>query len=337
MTPWPPASPPSQALHCVLHSDRDHPSLWCCSRQNVQHANLHPLRQGHVSPHIKKMAPEPSDERLYALADLLGMYKVIEALSLASCDLPKPNPVLTGCGDSPSEFVHVWSLVPLFRAVVDIHNDQFALDINGDEFYKAALVHIAKDPKFSDISEYLSASSLRDIINIYIQAFQRSEPELEFSLEEPLACSLGCIDHCENLLKLLKLMEKWMAVRAAQSNEDTAEETAQQPVVPNQANISHLKRKFEEIHQERELCGGNNSKLLENNHKLLKVNYEALKVNNEMLKANNQLLNEKCEQLQRNLADMYRMNDTIAKNNDKIAELDRLLRMNDDRLTNLHD
>lgn len=131
------------------------------------------------------MASSSLDDRYYIAVDASEMDKIDKALRLSGLKFSKNNPVLgrkkaglilalgafdTKHNHAGKQLVVVRRLCVLYDALLNIHKNHPALDINSDTFYEAAIDHISKRNKDS-IAKFLNPPSLQHVIELYRKAF----------------------------------------------------------------------------------------------------------------------------------------------------------------------
>lgn len=263
-----------------------------------------------------------------------------------------------------NQLLVVARLCILYEAILKTHNKHPYLDINSDFFYGQALKDISEG--HPSISKYLSTSTLRQVIEIYLVAFHRSglkksiKPNAnitdgaqdnnnggEFFIGEHLVePSESSVEHKSARIKLEKLVKDWMAVRAIARKRAKANrpKTAappypeQQPGESNNVYVLGSQQASESYREEdiSERPEYNDEPLMRQNERLKEVN-ETIKQQNELLKENKELHKSRFQMLEQHHADIDRLHEATVRRFDQRRELRRLASMTDDRRGNVNE
>ncbi|KAI7777778.1 hypothetical protein LA080_003055 [Diaporthe eres] len=314
-------------------------------------------------------------------ADASEMDKIDNTIRLAGLKFPKGKRVIgrknadlivaLGAYDisrncTGNQLLVVARLCILYEAILKTYNKQSYLDINDDFFYEQALKDISE--RYPSIAKFLSTSTLRQAIEIYLLAFHRSglkpikpnanktdavqdTPHAQSDAAQPndsgsetfigqdLMEPSESAEQQSARVKLEKLVKDWMAVRAIarrKQNKTNEPETKALPYPerkPNESNKAYILRLQEECEcyfEENQMYEKEGYRETKKHDDLYDDYNELFNHGNQLLEANKELLkaNNERHKEKSDMQDMY-----IAKVHrllDKVDEMQDMIKEEND-------
>lgn len=230
-------------------------------------------------------------------------------------------------------------LCMFYEAILEVNKNRSDLNIGDDFFYEQAIKEVSK--KCHGIAKYLSPSTLRHVIEIYLLAFHRSglkpvkpnasntkaeheAPPVQHGAAQPSDNGEAFIgehlmdpsepaDHKSARIKLENLVKGWMVVRAIERRKKTdagkpknmdAPYPERQPGERNKAYILRLQQEYEDMLERRDMFEKERDREMDSS-------YELQEDYNRLLREGIQWRKEKDELEVKNFVSIDRMHNTV--------------------------
>lgn len=231
----------------------------------------------------------------------------------------------------------VQRLRTIFQAILD--KDVIVIDINQDAFYEAALVKISM--KHPEISQHLSASSLRYVVEHYRHAFYHGQKKQNRDVPTEATGPTERATHTSARAKLIELVGDWSRAQSMAWRDKDEQAKKKLPVEARSESMGNV---FLRLRQDCKVLQVN-IKQHEEENTALEQQKAILEQENAALERENARLNKmrvKAENQSREQADRHkaqieqldtrsdRMRDRIVDMDDEIASLRRQLDTDED-------